>query len=257
MPLPLADLHAYLARPKVMATVVGVSLLCLTIVAVLVTRRILKTSLTIKAAFNDIASGNGERVAVKASALPDLSNGAEFGYSLWLYLQPGPGAGADRLVLAHPVDGNGARLALDRDTNSLKFTVTGAEDAPAIKYLPMSRWVHVVAVYANGTLTYFMDGEVHSVHAIDVPLSFAGPTGNLTISGGNNVPGYAGFTGYVGYVSYLNFYPSPGLVKRLYAMGPTPTRGFFSLFGMQGYGVRSPVYKLAGVRANGEKADTL
>lgn len=253
----LAEIHEYLSRPKVMTVVVGVSVLCLTIVAVLVIRRILKTSLTVKAVFNDLVSGTGDKVVIKASKIPDMSNGAEFGYSFWLYLQPGPGADTDRLVLAHPVEGSGVKIFLDRRTNTVKFSASGAKDTPAIQYVPMSRWVHIVAVCANGTLTYYMDGEVHTVHAIDIPLTFAGPKGDLTISGGQNTPGSAGFSGYVGYVSYINFYPSPGLVKRLYNLGPTPTRGFFSMFGMAGYGLRSPVYKLATVKAGGEKGDKL
>ncbi len=253
----LARLHAYLAQPRVMTAVVGGSLLCLTIVAVLVIRRVLQTSLVVQPVFNDLASGNGDRVVVKGSSIPDLANGLEFGYSFWLYLQPGPGAVSDRLVFAHPVDGNGCKVYLDRDSNAVRFAVSGASDAPAVKYVPMSRWVHLVAVCANGTLTWFVDGEVHSVHALDVPLTFSGPTGSLTICGGANTVGMSPFQGYCGYVSFMNFYPSPGLVKRMYNLGPTPKTGFFSMFGMAGYGVRSPVYKLATVRAGGEKSDKL
>ena len=251
-------LHAYLARPNVMKGVILVSVVLLAIVATLVIRRVLKTSLTVKPVFNDMVSGSGERVVVKAANIPDLSNGSEFGYSFWLYLTPGPGAMNDRLIIAHSTD-SGVRISLDRETNSVKFSATGATDTPTIKYVPMSRWVHIVTVYANGTLTFFMDGEVHSVHAINVQPTFAGPSGNMTISGGANAvaTNTAGFSGYVGYVAYLNFYPSTGLVKRLYAQGPTPSRGFFSIFGMHGYGVRTPIYRLNTVRPGGEKTDKL
>lgn len=251
-------MHGFLQQPTVMKVVILVSIVLLVIVAILVIRRVLKTSLTVKPVFSDMISGSGERVVIKASNIPDLSNGSEFGYSFWLYLSPGPGAMNDRLIIAHSTD-SGVRICLDRDSNSLKFMATGATDAPTIKYVPMSRWVHIVAVYANGTLTFFMDGEVHSVHAINVPPTFAGPSGNMTISGGANAvaTNTAGFSGYVGYVSYLNFYPSTGLVKRLYAQGPTPSRGFFSMFGMHGYGVRTPIYRLNTVRPGGEKTDKL
>jgi hypothetical protein len=46
----------------------------------------------------------------------------------------------------------------------------------------MNRWVHVTMVYREGAITFFMDGEVHSVHRIDGVVST--PAGNLTIGGG-------------------------------------------------------------------------
>ncbi len=232
-----------------MKAVIAVSLLLLTIVTVLVVRRILKTPLVTKIVFKDIVSGSGNKVVVKGSAVPDLSNGTEFGYSFWLYLQPGGGSGKQRFVFAHtsePQKMGGVRVLLAADSNMLMTIIGDSTDKPAIQYVPMSRWVHVVSVFANGTLTYYMDGEVHSVHAVNTPMTFGGPSGNLTIGGGSAATGglQDSFQGYVGYMSFINFNPSPGLIKRLYAMGPTPTRGFFSMFGMHGYGVRSPVYKI-------------
>jgi len=232
-----------LAKPHVMPAVVGVSLLVLTIVAALIVQRILKTSLVVAPAYNLTVTGSGSNAVIKATALPDLTNGTEFGYSFWIYQQPGPGAASPRLVLSHP-DATGVQMYLDATRNSLSMSVGGASMTPTVPYVPMSRWVHIVAVYANGTVTYFMDGEVANVAPIDTPTSFAGPSGNLTLGGGSNTPGMSGFLGWMGYVTYINFYPSPGLIKRLYRQGPTPTTGFFGMFGMSGYGVRSPVYKI-------------
>lgn len=247
-------LHAFLCQPHVIKIVIVVSLVLLSIVTVLVVRRILTTPLATKMVFNDVVSGAGNKVVVKAGSIPELRNGSEFGYSFWLYLNPSSPTSNDRLVFAHPADGQGVKVVLAPDSNMLLFKADGSTDTPAIKYVPMSRWVHIVAVYANGTLTYFMDGEVHSVHAVGSNgaemMGFSGPAANMTVSGGHSVgmPGgnaYDPFQGYVGYITFMNFYPSPGLVKRLYAMGPVPEVGFFSLFGMMGYGVRSPVYKIS------------
>ena len=142
----------------------------------------------------------------------------------------------------------GVTVVLDPQSNMLMTIIGNGNDQPAIKYVPMSRWVHIVAVYSNGTLTYFMDGEVHSVHSLSsaTVTTFIGPSGNLTISGGAQATGntYSSFQGYVGYLTFINFYPSPGLIKRLYAMGPTPSTSVLNVFGMVGYGVRSPIYQL-------------
>lgn len=248
-------LHAYVCQPHVIKIVIAVSLVLLAIVTVLVVRRILTTPLATKMVFNDVVSGAGNKVVIKAGAIPELRNGSEFGYSFWLYLNPSGPTNNDRLVFAHPADGKGIKVVLSPDSNMLQFKADESSDAPAIKYVPMSRWVHIVAVYANGTLTYFMDGEVHSVHAVGGSngaemMGFSGPSANMTVSGGHSVsvPGgtaYDSFQGYVGYISFMNFYPSPGLVKRMYAKGPFPEQGFFNMFGMMGYGVRSPVYKIS------------
>lgn len=235
-----------ISSPGTAAAVGGAVLLIVAIVFVV--SRMVKSPLASKMVYGDIVSGTGGRVVVKANALPELQNGAEFGYSFWLYLEPSGGSAKDRLVFAHPVDGSGVRVLLDKDTNRLRFSVTGAEGAgsPAINYVPMSRWVHVVAVFANGVLTYFVDGEVASVHTLKVPMNFAGPGGAMTISGGAGASAgtYEGFQGYVGYVSFLNYYPAPSLVKAMYNKGPTPEQGLLSWLGLRGYGVRSPVYKI-------------
>lgn len=248
-----STLHALCSRPKVLTAVVVGSLLCIAVVAVLIVRRVLKTSLQTASLFNGVVNGNGEAVRVKAGKLPELSNGAEFGYSFWVFLQPSAPAVAERLVLAQP-DAGGVTVTLDADANALSLRLPGASAVPKIKYVPMARWVHVVAVYANSAVTFFLDGEVHSVHAVDVPMSFAGPSSDIAISGGISAPDAAGFSGYVGYVSFMNFYPSVGLVKRMYALGPTTSAGggVFSVFGMHGYGVRSPVYRLNTVEEAGD-----
>lgn len=242
-----ARVRALSSDPRLLAGLVACSLACIAIVATLVTRRVLRSTLQTASAFNGTVPGNGDPVVVKAGQLPGLLNGTEFGYSFWIFVQASAPTVAERSVLTHPA-GTGVAVTLDRDANALSFRLPGATVVPRIKYIPMARWVHIVAVYAGGGVTFYLDGEVHSVHAVDVPMNFAGPSGDMTIGGGSSLPDATGFSGYVGYVSYLNFHPSVGLVKRLYAAGPATRRGFFSAFGMHGYGVRSPLYRLNTVR---------
>jgi hypothetical protein len=221
---------------------------------VFIMRSVLKSSLEVSLAYNDIVSGNGSAVTVPASKLADLANGSEFGYSFWVYSQSGAVAATPRFILSHGgSDGGKNLISMNREANELNFSVAGATSS--IRYLPMNRWVHVVAVYANGVVTFFVDGEVHSTHGLPAIPKYAGPSGEMVISGGAEMQPteWSGFKGYVGHVSYMNFYPSPGLVKRLYAKGPTSRKGWLSIFGIQGYGFRNPVYRLNTVRTADEK----
>lgn len=217
-------------------------------ISVVIMKKVLKTSLQVSLAYNDIVSGNASTVKVPASKLADLVNGSEFGYSFWVYSQSGAIAATPRFLLSHGGTNGGNTLSLNREANEVVFSVAG--QTATIRYLPMNRWVHIVAVYANGVVTFFVDGEVHSTHGLPALPNYAGPSGEMLISGGAEMPAtdWSGFKGYVGHVSFMNFYPSPGLVKRLYAKGPTSRKGWLSIFGIQGYGFRNPVYRLNTVR---------
>lgn len=223
------------------------------IISILIMKRVLKSSLTVSPAYNDIVSGNASSVKVPASKLADLANGSEFGYSFWVYSQSGAIAATPRFLLSHGGTSGGNTLSLNREANQLTFSVAG--ETATIRYLPMNRWVHIVSVYANGVVTFFVDGEVHSTHGLAAMPNYAGPTGEMVIGGGAEMQptDWSGFKGYVGHVSFMNFYPSVGLVKRLYAKGPTSRKGWLSIFGIQGYGFRNPVYKLNTVRTAEEK----
>jgi len=237
----------------------------LIVITVFIIKRVLATSLKVEKVYKEIVSGSAPQVTVAASKIPDLVNGSEFAYSFWLYVQSAPAVNRPRFVLGHPtVGGDKAFTAyLDKSTNTLtcQFGADSTQSA-SIQYLPMNRWVHVVVVYNNGTVTFFEDGEVHSVHGLT--KSYDAGSGMLGISGGRDmgtdsptsVGNYAPFKGYVGHVTVMNFQPSPGLVKRLYASGPTATSGWLSVFGIPGYGLRNPVYKLNKV-SNSDEADPL
>jgi len=219
------------------------TLVAIIVLTVLIARRVLKSSLTMEHVFRDAVAGGGAQVTVPASKIPGCTNGDEFAYSFWVYAEPGPGTVNDRFVLDHGAGPNKVLVVLDKDKNALTVQLGGeGESSATLPYLPMNRWVHVVAVYNSGSVTFFEDGEVHSVHGL-AQSSFAPPSGDMHI-GGDAGQGSDGFSGYVGYVSVMNFQPSPGLVKRLYAMGPMPRRGWLSVFGIPGYGVRNPVYRL-------------
>lgn len=218
------------------------TLVALVIITVLIIKRVLKSSLQVSRCYKDFTSGNGPAVTVAAGKVPSFDNGGEFAYSFWVYAQSDQTTTYNKLVLAHAKGNEGFYAYIGKDKNELVCQFGSTTTTAKIDYLPMNRWVHVVVVYNNGTVTFFEDGEVQSVHGLGNP--FNGKAGDLTIGGGADEPNYDGFTGYVGFVSVMNFQPSPGLVKRLYNQGPLGATGLLSVFGIPGYGLRNPVYKL-------------
>lgn len=246
-----------MSNPYIILLVAILALAGLIVITVFIIKRVLSTSLKVEKVYKDIVSGSAAQVTVAASKIPDLVNGSEFAYSFWLYVQSASAVDRPRFVLGHPTGSTKAFTAyLDKVTNTLtcQFGEDPAQSA-SIQYLPMNRWVHVVVVYNNTTVTFFEDGEVHSVHALT--NSYDAGSGMLGISGGRDMgTTYAPFKGYVGHVAVMNFQPSPGLVKRLYASGPTATAGWLSVFGIPGYGLRNPVYKLNKVK-NSDEAEPL
>jgi hypothetical protein len=147
-----------------------------------------------------------------------------------------------------------------KDINNLLYdgdTITGVE----IEYIPIQRWVHV-AVSINdsydGSITIFIDGELSKVvdtEYVNKNKNFSGKKLNISKlnltsngslwTGGNindSAKGLTGFSGLISKVSIYNYDLNKNDVYKEYSNGPF--NGLLSRLGLDGYGLRNPIYKL-------------
>ena len=150
------------------------------------------------------------------------------------------------------------KLNDETDYNNLIYdgnNVRGIE----ISYIPIQRWVHV-AVSVNdsygGTITIFIDGELSKIidqeyynkndpyKVLNVSELNLSSAGSLWVGGNMNdkLNGLTGFSGLLSKVTLFNYDLNKNDVHKEYTYGPF--NGMMSQLGLDGYGVRSPVYKL-------------
>jgi hypothetical protein len=221
--------------------IVGI-LVCIGVI-VYVTYRIMSTSLkAVDVTRQQLTRADGPGLEVANSELPAMLNGLEFGYSFWVYIEKYEATQYPRQVMRQ----ENVLISLGNNANTMRieFGVNGAKGQAEIEFVPMARWVHIVAMYREGAVTFFMDGEVHSVHRVTKSGYPDHPTGNLVIGGGGGSnTNTSKWKGSIGNVVVLNYYPSMTDVKKFYWRGPS-SNGTLKWVGMQKYGVRTPVYKL-------------
>jgi len=121
-----------------------------------------------------------------------------------------------------------------------------------IDYVPIQRWVHVMFCVDNKLVTVYMDGEIYSVKSVDELKNQKKMTENLvldktvgTVFIGKNPKIGAGntLTGYLSRLEFYNYALSLNDVKSVYSAGPLK-RGLMSVFGINNYGVRNPIYRI-------------
>lgn len=218
---------------------------CLALV-IYATYKVFKTSLQmVKVTQNGLIAGDGPGALVRSSYIPAAVNGAEFGYGVWVYVERSQKTSKPKQVLDH----GDVRLVMGADANSMSLQFKGGDvwSGADLGYVPLARWVHVVSVYRDGTVTFFVDGEVSSVVRLTSGVTAPEvPTGQMTVGGGGASFGTATWQGYIGSVTCLNYFPSASDVKKMYYSGPVDGGVIMKWMGMKGYGVRSPVYRLNG-----------
>lgn len=210
---------------------------------------------------------------VDASAIPPTVNGQEFSFSFWLYLvdfQPTHdkpqlimmrSADSTRLATANPIvamDGRTNRLYISIRTNASAATQTTStnfyqEDVShyltaTVKYFPLQRWVNVVGVVKDESLSVYMNSALYTVANIaDLTNVSARPI--LAASTGSIVVGPAGVEdvreprAYVTQCKFYNYAVTPGDIVATYSAGPTSS-SFLAKMGLTGYGLRSPIYRI-------------
>ncbi len=225
----------------------------------------------------DVNGRDSPMLMSRLSNVPPTSNGQEFSYSFWLYLQSIEPSTKHKLLFARstdvvdvPMAGKYARanpvVFLDGSTNRLYITVpttnmlltdpsdlstfTTPSDKSAyltsvVDYVPLQRWVHVAFVVQDNMLTTYVDGDVYSVYSIADPKPgtsttrpiFAGTAGVFQL-GGEDKP-----RAYLGNLQFFNYAVAQRDMAGVYASGPAPGR-WLRLLGLPNYGLRTPWYRM-------------
>jgi hypothetical protein len=177
---------------------------------------------------------------VEARSLPRFDHGPEYGISLWLYANSLPNAVKDSAIVSHvgkPV----ISYRGNRPVVGVNFpTVSGGATATVyFEHVSTKRWVHLIAVHSNRTVTLFKDGELYSVTHLG-----AGAAGDVDILSGALTVGGSPVDAFVSNLAVINHFPSTALVKATYRKGPVTRNRLMSWIGMASYNVRSPIYRI-------------
>lgn len=214
------------------------------------------------------------QVRVDQSVIPPTVNGQEYSFSFWLYLVDFiPTMDGPQLVFMRGTDGSTVGtsnpiVAFDGTTNKLYVSVrtnTSAIATPAqffkpnssayltstVEYFPLQRWVNIVAVVKDDSLSLYMNSSLYTVNSVsEIQTSGAvntrpviqGCTGSMFI-GASGVAGVRDPRAYICQFKFFNYALTLKDIASIYTNGPNST-SFFAKLGLAGYGLRSPVYRI-------------
>jgi hypothetical protein len=206
-----------------------------------------------------------------SNKLPITLNGQEFTFSFWVYIASLTPASGPRLIFMRSTDDQSLGTAsplvfLDSTSNRMHFAVrtniaarlpnlsaaiNGSEYGYAnavVDYVPLQRWVNYVMTVRDNLLSVYQDGDIYTVENVR-ELRRTGSTARPVFSGLNGsvfigkIPGTYEIRGFIARLQFFNYALMQRDVKSLYREGPSPYN-IMSRFGIDEYGIRSPVYKV-------------
>jgi Concanavalin A-like lectin/glucanases superfamily len=218
--------------------------------------------------------------SIPGAVLPNATNGTEFSYSLWIFVENISITNDHKIVLfrGNPASfSNGSFFVyMDAKTNVLHAAVrtNGAVDETStaqtptlgdiqqnkyflrstVEYVPLQRWVNVSFSVKDAVMTTYLDGDLYSVTSIyEMPLKMDGTRPLVAKQGGDVMiggkTGQDGFNGYIGNCKYYNYAISVPEAHSIYEKGPYKT-SWLSYIGLDNLGVRSPVYLISAANTN-------
>lgn len=215
---------------------------------------------------------SGEHHTFLGGRLPELRNGGEYTFSLWLYMENVTITSDYKIVLyqgnASGYVNGSTFVYMDPNTNRLYITLRTngnpevvdrdgrvmlqqIKDNPnlmqaTIDYVPMQRWVHVMFSVRDAVMYLYLDGELYSVNSVyDLPTRADGsrpmitkPIGDVFIGGKAD---REGVNGYLARAQFMNFAATLQQAKAVYNEGPYK-RSLLSYVGIDNVNIRSPFY---------------
>ena len=225
-------------RPGILA-VVAVSTVLLLIILIWIVGRIIDSGHSQAAVTKGVISLS-QPSAVDSKRIPNFTDGDDFGISLWIYIHDLPRRASNSPILSinsKPV------FAIESGRSNVVVTLPKAEGADSVRadadydHVSLRRWVHLMAVHSEGSVSLFKDGELYSVTRVP-QQDIVVPSGSVTLGG---PPADA----FISNVVFMSYFPSTASVKSMYRSGPRTSNWLFRLLGFSNYGVRSPVYKIS------------
>jgi hypothetical protein len=214
---------------------------------------------------------------VDSAKTPATTNGQEFSYSFWIYLQSLDPSSEHKLLFIRSPDAttspvnavytNASPIVfLDKLTNKIYitlpttnlqtnipldvFTVPNGNVTHVtsiINYVPLQRWVHVAFTMQDNSISTYIDGTLYSVYTIPEPPSgssisrpvFKNTVGSIQIGEAANRP-----RANISKLQFYNYAMTQRQVQSVYAAGPAVS-SFLSKFGLP-YGLRYPIFRTDG-----------
>lgn len=219
---------------------------------------------------------DGSQYTIPGNNIVSTTNGQEFTYSFWLYLADEYAAtgshkrllmrgnrdnlsGANPIVYMHKsankmviamttnfsLASNPPLADLNALHNSIELPNYNTPLHMVINYIPLQRWVHIAIAFQEGILTVYMDGAIYQVknmYDISNPEGIhpigRGTTGDIIVGDSNNRT-----KGFMTRIEFFNYFLPQKDVMDVYQRGPTGGSFLNSLFGINDYGFRTPVYR--------------
>lgn len=262
-----------LSNPSVLyglIAVIVIAIICVAVVYYFIANAVFnKKSIIIEKTKFPI-KGNTKSV-IMIENFPSSGNGLRRTYTFWVYVNDVNNAGGKpKHIFSIGNDSAGGSITDKSPVVVLKdsklhicFPNTAELGAPttvdeigtskkdntvSFDYLPMQRWVHIAVVisddYQGSTVSLYMDAQLASstTNGKDNNKILKGfkldTTGSLIV-GGDNSATY-GFNGLLSKVGIHNYDLNSRDIYNIYSEGPID-----GLFASLGYGIRTPIYKLA------------
>lgn len=268
------NIYSSMPRSTVVVFVIITLLIIIAVIAFIVykvSRNDLKSVQTLKEPVK-MFDRSGGPFKFDGGKMPVTLNGQEFSFSFWMYLSEFTTTANYKLLFkrggdGRTVSGSSPMVYLDSATNRMFVSVRTNQTPQSIttlaevlnpatsrcltasvEYVPLQRWMHYVVVVHDNLLTVYQDGDIYTVeNVLELPSVsrggrpvFAGVKGDLLVGPVSNTDSTRG---YMGKLDYFNYALTPNDVRQLYEAGPTP-RNLMSKFGINEYGVRSPIYRV-------------
>ncbi len=214
----------------------------------------------------------GEHHTFLGGRLPELKNGGEFSYSIWLYVE-NITITTDYKIIMYQGNSSGyingsTYVYMDPNTNKLYVTLRtngnpevvdrdGKVNLQQVKdnkflmhasvdYVPVQRWIHILFAVRDAVMYFYFDGELYSVNTVyDLPTRADGtrpmitkPIGDVFVGGKAD---REGINGYLARAQFMNFAVSLQQAKQIYNEGPYK-RSMLSYVGIENVNIRSPFY---------------
>lgn len=196
-------------------------------------------------------------------SLPELYNGKEYSYSMWIYVEGDNEENTTtnkfvmgRMTTKGNISDANPLVVLDKSQNKLYVYIKPTEsflytldDIPnksttmTIPYLPLQRWVNILIVVDNNFIQLFMDGELREVKDLSENnrgVLVANTVGNILVGGSDNMPS---FNGFLSKIQAFNYAVTIDHAKVIYKAGPLH-RSILSSIGVPHYGIQSPFYRI-------------
>lgn len=226
--------------------------------------RFLVNSLKMTKLTTDVLHCRTNAKTVSASKLPTLSNGKEWGFSFWVYVEAANHTTNDKNILTFGSDSDDApvMVVMDRNVNRMYFifrTTAASHGDSALsalttfrsggehpeshvivpfKYVPLSRWVMLTVVVDQDMVTLYSDYYMYSTVAASrfrQGAILADPNKDILIGSSTN-----GADAYISKLVFFNYGISMFQVKAMYGQGPG-NGGLLGMLGVSKYKLQWPI----------------